>query len=98
MPTVASVVHSNPDILSGSPVFVGTRVPLQNFIDYLAAGDSLDTILDAFRQSAGNRQSQPSNSPATPLRTLRVRIDESLPRQIASGTTPRWCKLRDGRR
>jgi uncharacterized protein (DUF433 family) len=29
-----SVIHSNPDILGGVPVFVGTRVPLQNLIDY----------------------------------------------------------------
>ncbi len=48
MPTVTSVVHSDPAILSGSPVFVGTRVPLQNLIDYLAAGGRLETFLDAF--------------------------------------------------
>lgn len=48
MPAVTSVVHSDPDILSGTPVFVGTRVPLQNLIDYLAAGDSLEKFLDAF--------------------------------------------------
>ena len=48
MPAVTSVIHSDPEILSGAPVFVGTRVPLQNLIDYLAAGDSLETFLDAF--------------------------------------------------
>lgn len=42
------VVHSNPAILGGTPVFVGTRVPLRNLIDYLEAGDSLDDFLDAF--------------------------------------------------
>ncbi|MBA3341487.1 MAG: DUF433 domain-containing protein, partial [Gemmatimonadaceae bacterium] len=41
MPVVESVIHSDPEILSGVPVFVGTRVPLQNLIDYLAAGDTL---------------------------------------------------------
>ena len=35
-------------VASGAPVFVGTRVPLQNLIDYLAAGDSLEKFLDAF--------------------------------------------------
>ncbi len=45
---VTSVIHCDPDILSGEPVFVGTRVPLQNLIDYLAAGDSLEKFLDAF--------------------------------------------------
>jgi len=48
MPAVGSVIHSDPEILSGAPVFVGTRVPLQNLIDYLAAGDSLEKFLDAF--------------------------------------------------
>lgn len=43
-----SVIHSNPEILGGTPVFRGTRVPLRNFIDYLEAGDSLDDFLDAF--------------------------------------------------
>ena len=43
-----SVVHSDPEILGGTPVFVGTRVPLKNLIDYLAAGDSLDDFLDDF--------------------------------------------------
>jgi uncharacterized protein (DUF433 family) len=48
MPAVVSIIHCDPEILSGAPVFVGTRVPLQNLIDYLAAGDSLETFLDAF--------------------------------------------------
>lgn len=48
MPGVTSVVHSDPEILGGTPVFVGTRVPLQNLIDYLAGGDSLDEFLDQF--------------------------------------------------
>ena len=42
------VIHSNPNILGGTPVFVGTRVPLQNLIDCLEAGDSLDQFLDSF--------------------------------------------------
>lgn len=43
-----SVIHSDPEILGGTPVFVGTRVPLQNLIDYLAAGDSLEDFLRSF--------------------------------------------------
>ena len=42
------VVHSDPEILGGIPVFVGTRVPLRNLIDYLERGYSLDEFLDAF--------------------------------------------------
>jgi uncharacterized protein (DUF433 family) len=36
------------DILGGTPVFAGTRVPVQSLFDYLEAGDSLDTFPDAF--------------------------------------------------
>ena len=42
------VVHSNPNILGGTPVFVGTRVPFQALLDYLEAGDSLDEFLTDF--------------------------------------------------
>jgi len=42
------VVHRDPEILGGTPVFVGTRVPLQNLIDYVEAGDTLDGFLDSF--------------------------------------------------
>ena len=48
MPDRESVVHSDPEILGGTPVFIGTRVPLKSLIDYLAAGDSLDDFLDDF--------------------------------------------------
>jgi uncharacterized protein (DUF433 family) len=43
-----SVIHSDPEILSGTPVFVGTRVPVRILFEYLAAGDSLEAFLDAF--------------------------------------------------
>ena len=42
------VVHSNPEILGGIPVFIGTRVPIKTLLDYLEAGDSLDEFLDHF--------------------------------------------------
>ncbi len=48
MAGVEFVVHSDPEILGGTPVFRGTRVPVKNLLDYLAAGDSLDEFLDAF--------------------------------------------------
>ena len=48
MPIAASVVHSDPEILGGVPVFVGTRVPFRNLIDYLEGGYSLEEFLDAF--------------------------------------------------
>ena len=42
------IVHSDPEILGGMPVFVGTRVPLQNLIDYLEGGESIEDFLDGF--------------------------------------------------
>jgi len=48
MSTLESVIRSDPEILGGTPVFVGTRVPVKNLLDYLAAGDSLEKFLDDF--------------------------------------------------
>ncbi|HKO56284.1 MAG TPA: DUF433 domain-containing protein [Thermoanaerobaculia bacterium] len=42
------VVHSDPEIMGGTPVFVGTRVPVQSLFDYLEAGDSLEEFLESF--------------------------------------------------
>jgi uncharacterized protein (DUF433 family) len=41
-------IHSDPDILGGATVFVGTRVPAATLLDYLEAGDSLEVFLDDF--------------------------------------------------
>jgi uncharacterized protein (DUF433 family) len=43
-----NILHSDPEILNGTPVFCGTRVPVHSLIDYLEPGDSLDTFLDHF--------------------------------------------------
>jgi len=48
MSTVDSIIHCDPEILRGTPVFRGTRVPVKNLVDYLAAGDTLDQFLDDF--------------------------------------------------
>jgi uncharacterized protein (DUF433 family) len=42
------VVHSDPEILGGITVFIGTRVPVQNLFDYLEAGDRIDDFVDDF--------------------------------------------------
>lgn len=44
----AQVVEINPQVLSGTPVFKGTRVPVQTFIDYLKASESIESFLDGF--------------------------------------------------
>ncbi|MGQ0654580.1 MAG: DUF433 domain-containing protein [Betaproteobacteria bacterium] len=45
---IRKIVHSDPGILGGVPVFVGTRVPVKTRYDYLEGGDSLDEFLDDF--------------------------------------------------
>ena len=42
------VYHSDPEIMGGTPVFTGTRVPVDSLIDHLKAGDPLDRFLDGF--------------------------------------------------
>jgi uncharacterized protein (DUF433 family) len=42
------IIHSDPEILGGTPVFVGTRVPVQALLDYLEAGRPLGEFLDDF--------------------------------------------------
>ena len=42
------IVSIRPDVMHGTPVFAGTRVPIQALLDYLEAGDSLDEFLDSF--------------------------------------------------
>jgi uncharacterized protein (DUF433 family) len=48
MIAISSVVHRDPDILGGTPMFIGTRVPVRTLIDYLEAGDSLNDFLEDF--------------------------------------------------
>jgi uncharacterized protein (DUF433 family) len=48
MVTGTSVIRSDPDIMGGTPVFVGTRVPFRTLLDYLEAGDSLNEFLEDF--------------------------------------------------
>ena len=48
MHKASTVVHTDPEILGGTPVFVGTRVPVRILFEHLAAGDSVDAFLDAF--------------------------------------------------
>jgi len=68
-----SIVHSDPEILGGTPVFVGTRVPLQSLIDYLAAGDSLAEFLDQF-PSVRREQAQAALALAGEALGMRVSV------------------------
>jgi uncharacterized protein (DUF433 family) len=44
----SDIISTSPDIMSGAPVFAGTRVPVQSLIDCLEAGDSIDEFLEGF--------------------------------------------------
>lgn len=48
MTRVDQILRSDPDILGGTPVFVGTRVPVQSLFDYLEGGETLDEFLRQF--------------------------------------------------
>jgi uncharacterized protein (DUF433 family) len=48
MAAVDTVVQVDPEVLGGTPVFRGTRLPVKNLLDYLTAGDPLDQFLDDF--------------------------------------------------
>ena len=42
------IIHSDPEIVSGTPVFYGTRVPVQTFLDYIEGDERLSEFLDQF--------------------------------------------------
>jgi uncharacterized protein (DUF433 family) len=48
MPNNNSIISTSPDVMGGTPVFAGTRVPVQTLLDYLKAGESIDDFLDGF--------------------------------------------------
>lgn len=48
MPSSSNMIIRDPDILGGTPVFRGTRVPFQTLLDYLEGGQTLDEFLEDF--------------------------------------------------
>ena len=76
------VIHSDPEIMGGTPVFVGTRVPLATLLDYLEAGQPLSEFLEDFltvtkeHAVAALEQAKEASSP------VRVLRDECLPRRL----------------
>ena len=47
-PKISKLISSDPDILGGTPVFIGTRVPVSILFDYLKGGDTLQNFLDNY--------------------------------------------------
>lgn len=43
-----SIISTSPDVMGGTPVFAGTRVPVQTLLDYLKAGESIEDFLEGF--------------------------------------------------
>lgn len=66
MTDTAQVIHSDPDILGGVPVFLGTRVPVRILFEHLEAGDSLEVFLQQF----------PSVSREKAIAVLKIVVDE----------------------
>ena len=77
VPRIDAIVSVSPDVMSGAPVFRGTRVPIKNLLDYLAAGDSLDEFLDQF-PTVKREQAVALIELAEDL--LLARVDEAPPR------------------
>jgi uncharacterized protein (DUF433 family) len=75
MSSARPVIHSDPDILGGTPVFRGTRVPFQALLDYLEGGHTLDEFLDDF----------PTVSRALAVQAL----EQARDRLVADARTPR---------
>ncbi len=55
---MSDLINRSDDILGGTPVFAGTRVPIQTLFDYLEEGDSLDEFLDDFPSVSRERAVQ----------------------------------------
>ena len=73
MTTATRLVHSDPDILGGTPVFVGTRVPVKTLFQHLAAGDPLKVFLHDFPTVS------PEQAIATLEQAMNLVIDHAHP-------------------
>jgi uncharacterized protein (DUF433 family) len=83
------VIQNDPEIMGGTPVFVGTRVPLATLLDYLEAGQPLSEFLDDF-PTVSREQAVAALEQAKEALLARTRLlDECLPRRLnasSSGT------------
>ena len=83
----SSVIKVDPEIMSGTPCFTGTRVPARTLIDYIESGDTLDEFLEDFptvsrvefrRAISGRSQRRLAGHPWG-LTWMRILLDECLP-------------------
>lgn len=82
MATKTGVVHSDPKILGGTPVFVDTRVPVQVLFDCLEAGDSLDRFLDPFPTVSREQALAALELAREALMAGARLVDEQMPRDL----------------
>jgi uncharacterized protein (DUF433 family) len=43
-----NIISASPEVMGGTPVFAGTRVPISTLVDYLEGGESIDSFLEGF--------------------------------------------------
>lgn len=87
----ATVIIRNPEILGGIPCFRGTRVPFQNLLDYLEAGDTLDQFLEQF-PTVGYRGAGNGKGLAFDKDWVRNLLDECLPRDLRKHLVGHDCQ------
>ena len=90
--TTNRVIHSIRRSCSGTPVFVGTRVPLQTLLDYIESGQPLGEFLEDFPTAPNTRRLPRWSKPKRLSSPVRVLLDECLPRR--SNTRPDWALTR----
>jgi uncharacterized protein (DUF433 family) len=73
-----SVVHSDPRTMGGTPVFVGSRLPVQILFDYLADGHTLKEFLDDFATNVTVEQAAAAIEEAGKLLVDRANIDRRM--------------------
>ncbi len=71
-----SVIHSDPQVMSGMPVFKGTRLPAKNLFDYLAGGDNLHVFLEHF--PSANRREQALDALSEAGESLETCVHEAV--------------------
>jgi len=84
MPSTVAVVHSDPDILGGTPGFVWTRVPFRNLIDYLERNHGLDEFLDSFPTVSREQAVAALEAADEAVSAVRILLDEQLRQKAVS--------------
>jgi uncharacterized protein (DUF433 family) len=73
-----AIIHSDPDILGGTPVFIGTRVPVESLFDNLADGITLEDFLEDFPTVSREQALAALQSASTFLQSLTAAHDENF--------------------